>query len=204
MEYLKIRKWDIWQTFRKDRTTPQWIKLHRCLMRNVEWVSLTDAERGQLVTIWLLAADRNGTIPADPEMVQRLCFMADPPNISKFIELEFLESERLPSGNQEVTTPQPVCPPREEKRREEKIYVCEFFSVEKKKHEKYKIAYPLVDILSEYTKMAAWLESNPSKRKTQRGYPKFVNSWLSRKSEKIKPTPKTQSLNIETGEFTDD
>ena len=103
MEYLKIRNWDKWQTFRKDRPPPQWIKLHRCLMRNVEWVSLTDKERGQLVTIWLLAGDHDGTIPKKPEIVQKLCYMTEPPNMNKFIELGFIEAERLPDGYQMVT-----------------------------------------------------------------------------------------------------
>ena len=52
--------WDKWQTYRKDRGQPPWIKIHRRLMRNPEWVSLTDAERGQLVSMWLLAADHDG------------------------------------------------------------------------------------------------------------------------------------------------
>jgi hypothetical protein len=61
-------------------------------MRNPEWVSLSDAERGQLVSIWLLAADRDGVIPASPDVISKLCFMDGPPNLNKFIELDFIES----------------------------------------------------------------------------------------------------------------
>ena len=60
------------------------------------------------------------------------------------------------------------------------IYSCEFFSVTHSQHEKYQEAYPTVDLMAEYKGMAAWLESNPKKRKTPRGYPKFVNAWLSK------------------------
>jgi len=60
-------------------------------MRNPEWVSLSDSERGQLVGIWLLAADHNGVIPASQETIQKLCYMDGLPNISKFIELGFIE-----------------------------------------------------------------------------------------------------------------
>lgn len=238
MEYLKIRKWDTWQTFRKDRSPPQWIKLHRCLMRNVEWVSLTDAERGQLVTIWLLAADRNGTVPADPEMIQRLCFMADPPNISKFIELEFLEAERLPEGYQEVTTQQPVCPPREEKRRGEKIHTSsedeeEIYTTKKKRELKgkrlntfklfwdafdYKASkaeaadawmdiQTLTDSLMDVIINAAQLEAERRPRLKERGStPKMAQGWISgrRWEDERESQSKTQSLNMETGEFTDD
>lgn len=93
-DWLKVSNWDKWQTYRKDRGQPPWIKVHRRILRNLEWVSLSDAERGQLLAIWLLAADHNGVIPASPEMVQRLCFMSSPPNLNKFIELGLL----TPSG----------------------------------------------------------------------------------------------------------
>ena len=90
MEYLSIRNWDKWQTYRSDRGQPPWIKIHRCVMRNPEWVSLTDSERGQLVAIWLLAADQNGVIPAPPELIKKLCFMESIPDIDKLIE-DFIE-----------------------------------------------------------------------------------------------------------------
>ena len=60
------------------------------------------------------------------------------------------------------------------------IYSCEFFSVNEKQHEKYKKAYPKVDLIKEYEKMSAWLESNPTKRKTEKGYPRFINNWLAK------------------------
>ena len=106
MEYLKIRNWDKWQTYRKDRGQPPWIKIHRCVMRNPEWVSLSDAERGQLVGMWLLAADHDGVIPASPELIQKLSFMEDIPNINKFIELGFIEDNGVrltPTRRQDVT-----------------------------------------------------------------------------------------------------
>jgi len=95
MTYLKIRNWDKWQTYRHDRGQPPWIKIHRCIMRDPEWVSLTDSERGQLVSMWLLAADRYGTIPASLEIIQKLCFLTKQPNINRFIELNFIEDERI-------------------------------------------------------------------------------------------------------------
>jgi len=61
-------------------------------MRNPEWVSLTDSERGQLVAIWLLAADHDGVIPASPSVIQKLCYLSEPLNLKKFIDLDFIES----------------------------------------------------------------------------------------------------------------
>jgi len=59
-------------------------------MRDPEWVSLTDAQKGQLVSIWLLAADKNGTIPSSPEVIQTLCHMNTAPDIKLFISLGFI------------------------------------------------------------------------------------------------------------------
>jgi len=98
LEYLKINNWEKWQTYRKDRGQPPWIKIHRRIMRNPEWVSLSDSERGQLVAIWLLAADHDGVIPASPDLIQKLCFMTEPPNINKFIELDFILSSGCQDG----------------------------------------------------------------------------------------------------------
>lgn len=41
-------------------------------------------------------------------------------------------------------------------------------------------AYPRVDIKLSIKQMIAWLNSNPSKRKTAKGCPRFINSWLGR------------------------
>lgn len=44
--------------------------------------------------------------------------------------------------------------------------------------------YPAVDIMQELRKMKAWLESNPTKRKTKGGMMRFVNNWLSKEQDK--------------------
>lgn len=93
MDGFRISNWQKWQSYRQDRGQPPWIKIHRRLMRNVEWVSLTDAERGQLVSMWLLAADHDGVIPASSEMIQKLCFMSGKLNLQRFIELGFIEQD---------------------------------------------------------------------------------------------------------------
>jgi hypothetical protein len=102
LKYLKIRHWDTWQTYRKDRGQPPWIKLHRCVMRDPEWVLLSDAQRGQLVAMWLLAADRDGAIPASPLVLQKLCFMSSEPELNLLMELGFIidDDNAAPCGSQ--------------------------------------------------------------------------------------------------------
>lgn len=91
MSTLRVRGWDRWQSYRKDRGQPPWIKVHRALMRNWEWIELTDAERGQLVAIWLLAADHDGVIMASPRRLKVVMHMTKEPDLERFIELGFLE-----------------------------------------------------------------------------------------------------------------
>lgn len=95
MSWLRIRNWDVWQTYRRDRALPPWIKVHRALMRDANWVELTDAERGQLVAIWMLAADKDGVIPASPALIRKLCFMEQEPNVQGFQDKGFIEKEVL-------------------------------------------------------------------------------------------------------------
>lgn len=92
MSKLKIHNWDKWQSYRSDRGQPPWIKIHREVMRHVEWVSLSDSQRGQLVAIWLLAADHNGVIPASPAIIKKLCHLDNEPDLNLFIEHGFIDS----------------------------------------------------------------------------------------------------------------
>ncbi len=87
-----MTNWDKWQSYRRDRGVPPWIKVYRSLMSNAEWATLSDAEKGQLVSLWLVAADKNGELPADPIILRKMCQLDEPPDINKFIELDFVAS----------------------------------------------------------------------------------------------------------------
>ncbi len=95
-----MKNWDKWQTFRKDRSTPPWIKLYRNLLSNPEWVNLSDSEKGQLVSMWILAADKNGSIPDDSKVIKKMAILDKEPNINKFMDLGFLVTTWLPDGCQ--------------------------------------------------------------------------------------------------------
>lgn len=90
-EYLRVHDWRQWQSYRSDRGQPPWIKVHRCLMRDHKWVALTDAQRGQLISIWILAADDNGLIPACAKLVQKLCYLDEAPDLECFVNQGLLE-----------------------------------------------------------------------------------------------------------------
>ena len=87
---IRVANWERWQSYRKDRGPPPWIKIHRIVLRNTEWLQLTDAEKGHLVSIWILAADKDGEIPDCPRIIQKACGLDSPPDVVKFTELGFL------------------------------------------------------------------------------------------------------------------
>ena len=91
MDTIRIRNWDRWQTYRSDRGLPPWIKVHRQILRNAEWVSLTDAQRGQLLSMWILAADKGGEIPACPKTLKILCHMEAEPDLQLFANAGFID-----------------------------------------------------------------------------------------------------------------
>ena len=94
---LTIHDWQEHQTYRKDRSPPPWIKIHRRIFMSTKWARLSDAEKGQIVSLWILAADNNGNIPSDPVLLRKLAMLDSEPNISKFIELGLMAS----SGRQD-------------------------------------------------------------------------------------------------------
>lgn len=55
-----------------------------------------------------------------------------------------------------------------------------FYDVPQDKITFWRETYPAVDVVQELRRMIAWLDSNPTKRKTRRGIERFVNNWLAR------------------------
>jgi len=141
MTPLCIRNWDKWQSYRQDRGTPPWIKVHRVLFTNPEWATLTDAEKGQLVSLWIAAADNHGCIPDDCRVLRKICLLDSEPNINKFIELGFINPRDSQGDAKATPTCQPVDTPETETETEtEKIIVGQ------KPRQSEKI--PFVDIVS--------------------------------------------------------
>lgn len=188
---IAICNWERWQTFRKDRGSPPWIKLHRCVLTNPEWAMLSDCEKGQLISMWIVAADKNGELPTDdPKMLRKICLLDDTPNIGKFKELGFLTTMCQPLDNQAS----PKCPQddapeqsRGEKRREEEretefeipLKNGSFFSPSLSDVDGWVKQYPNLSIKTELLKLIEWNNNNKTKRKTKKGIKKHITSWLS-------------------------
>lgn len=69
MKYLRVKNWEDFQHY-KDRSPP-WIKLHRDLLRDYDFLCLQDASKLHLMLIWLLASQLDNKIPADQEYIKK-------------------------------------------------------------------------------------------------------------------------------------
>ncbi len=87
-EYLRVKNWDSFQHY-KDRSPP-WIKLHRDLLRDYEFICLQDASKMQLILIWLLASQMDNKIPADAKFIQSQLSLSNPIDLKELINKGFL------------------------------------------------------------------------------------------------------------------
>ena len=91
MKYLKIKDWTRWQKWKPGKHKQTWIQVWLNLFTNEDWLSLSDAEKGQLVSMWVAAVDKNGQLPKDPEIIRKMSFLDTAPDLNRFHHLGFIE-----------------------------------------------------------------------------------------------------------------
>jgi hypothetical protein len=67
---LAVKNWSKFQHFKNRR--PPWIKLYRDLLEDVDWHELTGDTAKVLVSLWLIASERNGELPSLRALAFRL------------------------------------------------------------------------------------------------------------------------------------
>ena len=101
MNDLRVKNWDKFQHYKKR--SPPWIKLHRDLLSDYEYSKLSDASRSHLIGIWLLAAGRDGTVPADADWIARRLLA------SEKVDLECLVSHGFLIMSQDASNLRATC-----------------------------------------------------------------------------------------------
>jgi len=168
--------------------------VHRRLLRDPNWVSLTDSQRGQLVTIWLLAADHDGMIPDSPKLIQKLCYMDKPPDIETFIDQGFIEHDanvtpqRRQSDALEESRVDKIRGEESMGRKTSPTLTDEEFVQSLKSNP----AYTGVDIDRELGRLDAWLLTprGRGKRKTRRR----IFNWLNNVEIEVKTPTREERL----------
>lgn len=78
-----------------------------------------------------------------------------------------------------------------------------FYDVPLDKIALWRETYPAVDVEQELRRMIAWLDSNPTKRKTRRGIERFINNWLARTQDSGGSKSQKEVKNVEHAEKED-
>jgi len=172
MEYLRIKNWDKWQSYRNDRGTPPWIKVHRRLMTSATWAGLKDHDKGHLICIWIAAADNGGRIPADPSVLRKICGLDQNPDISKFIDLGYLEPNERQHGVNMAPTWRQSDPPETETETETETERAEAPPKKTARRKRLPNTWKLTDKLRTYCKTKR-PDLDPDE--TAEG---FINFWL--------------------------
>ena len=145
-------------------------------------------------------------------------------NYDQFIDTNPLINQQAtnnqPTDNQQITHDQPTANPllthdqpsnkkeikevKEVKEVKEILFASTVYTlpavggkkvaISKEQFEKWQTLYPAVDVMQELKKMDGWLNANPTRIKTAKGIPRFVNSWLARQQDKAKPTQRRQDV----------
>lgn len=89
MDYICVRNWYSFQHY-KDRNPP-WIKLYNELLDDYEFDSLSDAAKGHLICIWMLASRLDNKIPYKPAWIAKKIGANSDVDIPALIEMEFLK-----------------------------------------------------------------------------------------------------------------
>lgn len=96
MDYISIKNWEKFQHY-KDRSPP-WIKLHREILDDYEFSSLSDEAKCHVMLIWVLASQNDNKLPADPAWLKKRLGVTSKIDINHLIKHGFLILERSASS----------------------------------------------------------------------------------------------------------
>lgn len=100
-EYLQVKNWEEFQHY-KDRRPP-WIKVHRELLDDYTFMSLSRASRGDLMQLWIIASENDGKIKDDEDEIRfRLNIPTKVPVLQPLIDAGFLV--RLQDASEALAT----------------------------------------------------------------------------------------------------
>lgn len=88
--YLRVKNWQKHQHYQSKENPPPWIKLKRAILTDYGIRALAEADRFKLIALWLLASDKDGTIPDDAKYVAS-CLGVKRIDLDLFIAAGFLE-----------------------------------------------------------------------------------------------------------------
>jgi hypothetical protein len=102
---FRVKNFEKFQHY-KDRSPP-WIKLYNELLENYEFGRLPDAQKGQLISIWLLASRTDNRLPYDPVWIASKINATSPVDLDAMFAAGFISNGDTDSAEpvEQVATP---------------------------------------------------------------------------------------------------
>ncbi|MBL7686228.1 MAG: hypothetical protein JNK65_09390 [Deltaproteobacteria bacterium] len=189
-KFFKVVNFDKFQHY-GDRVPP-WIKVYNYLLDNYEFGQLSDAGKGHLICIWLLASRKSNKLPFDDRWIATRIQAKSKINLKEMESLGFIECYSDLDGdasNMLASVASDAC--LEERREEERRERGEETRSNKERSKtsqddlknfldslKMNPAYKSIDIDRELAKIDAWLQTPKGKRRQKtKG---FILNWLNR------------------------
>lgn len=88
VKYLAVKNWEHYQHYHDRR--PPWIKLHQSLLDDHAFLRLSDANRSQMLLIWLIASRHNNRIPNDARYIAHAIQCTGKLQLKSLIDAGFL------------------------------------------------------------------------------------------------------------------
>jgi hypothetical protein len=133
VRYLRVRNWEQFQ-YRSDKRLP-WIRTYDAQLEDYDYTQLSDAERGFLHDVRLLANRTGNRIPADPAWIARGTRSRSKSNaqrmVPKLLRLGFLE--KIPAGTKTPAQKDGEDAPRAHTERTDRVLDREEIEIEKKR-----------------------------------------------------------------------
>ena len=89
--YLAVKNFERFQHYKNKGGVPAWIKLHKSLLHDYDFQSLSDKSKGHLMLIWLLVSQRNDRrIPNNPRWVAQQIGANEKVDLENFVATGWL------------------------------------------------------------------------------------------------------------------
>jgi len=108
MRYFRIKNWEKFQHY--SERNPPWIKLYNNLLDSYEFSQLSDASKGHLVAIWLLASRSKNKLPWDEKWLATKISASSKINLTQLLQFGFIEEiQALPSTESDASNTLANC-----------------------------------------------------------------------------------------------
>lgn len=202
-----------WQHY-KDRCPP-WIKLHRDVFNDYKFAQLSDAAKGHLMLIWLLASQIDNKVPYDHKWIAQKIGAANKIDLDELQRAGFIimlqddstmlaerkqnalaETETETEAYTKETETETACSEvkNDSLPTSAEIPILTFpiigkektYPIYQKDIDEWQSTFLGVDVYADLRKCRQWNIDNPTRRKTSKGIRGHISAWLGKTQDSSK------------------